>query len=220
MGDRRPLHRLSAVSPSPSPSPAAALPEIDLKLEGGGQGQGEGWQPEGERHRRGTPPHRRPALPPRPLRACHRSRQRQCAGLTKSSQSDPILPSASSPKPSVIAAAQDPIEDQPYWHVPKDVVGSAAHIAAAKDAAAQGMVLLRNEKNTLPLSKAKTTVAIGPMAVRGPRLQFGTPASVTTHSLVSHICIPDHAGGNWHADRQLLRANLPRQLRFRRKGDL
>ena len=41
---------------------------------------------------------------------------------------------------------QDPIEDQPYWHVPKDVVGSAEHIAAAKDAAEQGMVLLRNER--------------------------------------------------------------------------
>ena len=44
----------------------------------------------------------------------------------------------------------DPIEDQPYWHVPKDVVASAEHIAAAKDAASQGMVLLRNEKSTLP----------------------------------------------------------------------
>ena len=62
----------------------------------------------------------------------------------------------------------DPVEDQPYWHVPKDVVAQQSHIAAAKDAAAQGMVLLRNEKNTLPLSKAKTTAAIGPIAeVRG-----------------------------------------------------
>ena len=26
----------------------------------------------------------------------------------------------------------DPIEDQPYWHVPKDVVGSEEHVAAAK----------------------------------------------------------------------------------------
>ena len=63
-----------------------------------------------------------------------------------------------------MCAVQDPIEDQPYWHVPKDVVGSAEHIAAAKDAAEQGMVLLRNERSTLPLSKAKTTAAIGPMA--------------------------------------------------------
>lgn len=48
--------------------------------------------------------------------------------------------------------------------MPKDVVGSDAHIAAAKDAAQQGMVLLRNEGMVLPLSKAKTTAAIGPMA--------------------------------------------------------
>ena len=55
----------------------------------------------------------------------------------------------------------DPIKDQPYWHVPKDVVASPKHLAAAHDASTQGLVLLRNEKNTLPLRKSKTTAAIG-----------------------------------------------------------
>ena len=33
--------------------------------------------------------------------------------------------------------------------------------------------------------------------VRGPRLQFGTPAAPFTRLLASHICVPDHTG--WRA---------------------
>ena len=33
---------------------------------------------------------------------------------------------------------------------------------------------------------------VGP--VRGPNLPFGTPAVVATRWLVSHVCVPDHAG--------------------------
>lgn len=39
----------------------------------------------------------------------------------------------------------DPIADQPLWHVPPNVVGSATHTALARDATAQALVLLRND---------------------------------------------------------------------------
>ena len=58
----------------------------------------------------------------------------------------------------------DPIDDQPYWHVPKDAVASDAHLALSHEATAQGLVLLKNEHRTLPLSKSRTTAAIGPLA--------------------------------------------------------
>ena len=32
--------------------------------------------------------------------------------------------------------------------------------------------------------------------MRGPGLQFGTPATVVIRLLLSHICVSDHAGGN------------------------
>ena len=38
----------------------------------------------------------------------------------------------------------DPIEDQPYWHVPPSAVSSAAHTALARDATRQALVLLQN----------------------------------------------------------------------------
>ena len=49
-------------------------------------------------------------------------------------------------------------------HVPKDVVASDAHVKLAHEAAQQGMVLLKNEGGILPLSKEKTTAAIGPLS--------------------------------------------------------
>jgi beta-glucosidase-like glycosyl hydrolase len=47
---------------------------------------------------------------------------------------------------------------------PKDAVASPAHLAAAVEASAQGLVLLKNDGGTLPLAKTKTTAAIGPLA--------------------------------------------------------
>lgn len=38
----------------------------------------------------------------------------------------------------------DPIDDQPYWHIRPEVVGSEAHLAHALDASRQGFVLLQN----------------------------------------------------------------------------
>ena len=43
----------------------------------------------------------------------------------------------------------------------------------------------------------------------GPTLQFGTPAAVAARYMVSHICVPDHAGAG---DLHILRA-APLRLR-------
>jgi beta-glucosidase len=58
------------------------------------------------------------------------------------------------------------------------------NVASSHDASAQGLVLLRNEDNTLPLHKQKTTAAIGPLAnvkgtlignYQGPSPPFARP---------------------------------------------
>mmetsp|Transcript_12849 Transcript_12849/g.24324 ORF Transcript_12849/g.24324 Transcript_12849/m.24324 type:complete len:787 (-) Transcript_12849:194-2554(-) len=60
----------------------------------------------------------------------------------------------------------DPIEDQPYWHVPPEVVHSDEHVAAAVDATQQGLVLLKNSAKTLPfdLTKGQKVAVVGPHA--------------------------------------------------------
>jgi beta-glucosidase-like glycosyl hydrolase len=66
----------------------------------------------------------------------------------------------------------DPIEDQPYWHVSPNVVRSKEHVDMAIDATMQGLVLLQNPGNVLPLdgSAGKTTAVIGPLATARNRL--------------------------------------------------
>mmetsp|Transcript_19050 Transcript_19050/g.44658 ORF Transcript_19050/g.44658 Transcript_19050/m.44658 type:complete len:775 (-) Transcript_19050:48-2372(-) len=62
----------------------------------------------------------------------------------------------------------DPIEDQPYWHVPPTEVRSDAHVQLALDATRQGLVLLKNDPAvahhvpTLPLPRGKSIAVIGP----------------------------------------------------------
>jgi beta-glucosidase len=46
----------------------------------------------------------------------------------------------------------------------KEVVMSAAHLDAARDIARKSIVLLKNEKNTLPLSKTTSIALVGPLA--------------------------------------------------------
>eukprot|EP00045_Choanoeca_perplexa_P017763 m.265888 g.265888 ORF g.265888 m.265888 type:complete len:938 (+) comp17625_c0_seq69:4151-6964(+) len=57
----------------------------------------------------------------------------------------------------------DPPELDPYSSLGSDVVNTPAHQQLAKEAAAQGFVLLKNTKNTLPLdpSKVKKVAVIG-----------------------------------------------------------
>ena len=58
----------------------------------------------------------------------------------------------------------DPIEDQPYWHVPPEAVHSDSHVAAAKDATAQSLVLIQNPHAILPFKAGATVAIIGPHA--------------------------------------------------------
>lgn len=59
----------------------------------------------------------------------------------------------------------DPVEKVKYAKIPYEVVDSKEHHALALDAARKSVVLLKNEKNLLPLKKdLKTVAVIGPNA--------------------------------------------------------
>jgi len=79
----------------------------------------------------------------------------------------------------------DPASAQPYTNIPPSAVNSAAHQQLALDAARQGIVLLKNDKNTLPLSASavKTVAVIGPNANATKTLQgnyYGTAPFLIT----------------------------------------
>lgn len=63
--------------------------------------------------------------------------------------------------------------DQPYRVDQPEALLSADHLAKAKASAAQSMVLLKNDKQTLPISKSQKIAVIGPMA-DAPLDQLGT----------------------------------------------
>jgi len=56
----------------------------------------------------------------------------------------------------------DPIEDQPYWQVPPEVVNTPETQAFNLFATQQTIVLLKNDANTLPFPKGKNIAVIGP----------------------------------------------------------
>jgi len=58
----------------------------------------------------------------------------------------------------------DPLDHQPYTQIPLTELGSAAHSMLSFDGALQGMVLLRNDDNLLPLNPAagQKIAVIGP----------------------------------------------------------
>lgn len=56
----------------------------------------------------------------------------------------------------------DPIEDQPFWQIPPDVVQSEDHVQAAKEATTQGFVLLKNSPKLLPINPTQKIALIGP----------------------------------------------------------
>ena len=63
--------------------------------------------------------------------------------------------------------------DNPNFDKNQDVFYKEDHLASAKEAAMQSMVLLKNENNVLPLSGEKKIVLIGPLA-DAPHEQLGT----------------------------------------------
>jgi len=58
----------------------------------------------------------------------------------------------------------DPIEDQPYWHVPPTVVNTQKSQDFNLFVAQQSLVLLQNPKSILPLRKGITVAVLGPIA--------------------------------------------------------
>ncbi|WP_432485004.1 glycoside hydrolase family 3 C-terminal domain-containing protein [Kineococcus esterisolvens] len=57
-----------------------------------------------------------------------------------------------------------PGEQRPYGDVRTDDVGCAAHVALAREAAAAGVVLLRDRGGSLPLPASGTVAVVGPLA--------------------------------------------------------
>ncbi|TMW63837.1 hypothetical protein Poli38472_002778 [Pythium oligandrum] len=59
----------------------------------------------------------------------------------------------------------DPIENQPYWHVPPTEVNKPEHQALSLKLTRQSLVLLQNYHNVLPLKKGSTVAVLGPHSV-------------------------------------------------------
>jgi beta-glucosidase-like glycosyl hydrolase len=58
----------------------------------------------------------------------------------------------------------DPVDDQPFWHVPLSALNTSASIDANRRATLSSMVLLKNAGNTLPLKAGIKLAVIGPNA--------------------------------------------------------
>lgn len=56
----------------------------------------------------------------------------------------------------------DPVEDQPYWHVPPTVVNTKESQEFNLFATKQSMVLLKNDDNTLPFKVGSNIAVLGP----------------------------------------------------------
>jgi hypothetical protein len=73
----------------------------------------------------------------------------------------------------------DPIDDQPYWHVPPTAVDTAQSQALNLLATKQSIVLLKNDANTLPFSKGKNIAVLGP---------HGNATSALVGNYIGQIC--------------------------------
>lgn len=78
----------------------------------------------------------------------------------------------------------DPVGTTPYDAIGPEVIRSDAHIALTREAAAKSIVLLKNDKNILPLSKELNSIFVtGPMATHAQALlanYFGVSENLVT----------------------------------------
>lgn len=58
----------------------------------------------------------------------------------------------------------DPTDDQPYWHVPPEVVQAEAHVALSQRASAASLVLAANANGALPFKPGASLAVVGPHA--------------------------------------------------------
>lgn len=58
----------------------------------------------------------------------------------------------------------DPLETQPWMDYTADHLGTPDNLAAAMEGAAQGLVLIKNSDNVLPLARGKSITVLGPLA--------------------------------------------------------
>lgn len=99
----------------------------------------------------------------------------------------------------------DPFESNPYSKISPSVINSAAHRAIARKAAQQGIVLLQNKEQTLPLDrgKVKRIAVLGPMAERvvrnnynGNHIDLVTPLKGIREGAGNAIEVVYASGGN------------------------
>ena len=83
----------------------------------------------------------------------------------------------------------DPIEDQPYWHVPPTEIASPAHLALALDATRQGLVLLQNPK-VLPLTAGGKVAVVGPHTNDRSSILGNYLGQICPESFGSRVCVP------------------------------
>ncbi|UMP03369.1 glycoside hydrolase family 3 protein [Amycolatopsis sp. EV170708-02-1] len=103
----------------------------------------------------------------------------------------------------------------PYAKIGKDVVDSPAHRRLAREAAGEAMVLLKNDRGTLPLDPKRSVAVIGPLEktlytdwysgglpykvtpVDGIRARLGAGARVTDTEAVDRIALRDAVTGKY-----------------------
>jgi hypothetical protein len=90
----------------------------------------------------------------------------------------------------------DPPEESPFAHINMSVVGSPQHIDLAVDAARQGIVLLKNDRSTLPLNAdlLRNVAVIGPQSDDGLVL-LGNYHGQPTHDAVTPLAALSQALG-------------------------
>lgn len=80
----------------------------------------------------------------------------------------------------------DPIDQQPYLHYPKEVVGAASHRSLARTLAAESITLLKNEGDILPLN----SVMLSQLAIMGPHLNSTVSLCGNYYGSLPHVVSP------------------------------
>ena len=84
----------------------------------------------------------------------------------------------------------DPIDDQPLWRVPPEVVGAPEHARLSLDMAREGIVLLKNDASTLPLAPGQTIAVLGPHANATKALAGNYLGQLCADAYGSFDCVP------------------------------